>query len=169
MLLTTPGILEFFEPEERGADLELPLHDTPLPDKGTEPPTDHLPEQIRAPIDEEGPSESVWSEEPRRAMGQTSPAPTRAPRARRPSEGRMAGLLTSPTRKRRAPPLGSRNLSTRRASAKPTRRCNATRTRANTNPVGRRESRHARPSCPLGKDPALGACWRANHQVERAY
>ena len=59
------------------------------------------------------------------------------PRARRPSEGRMAGLLTSPTRKRRAPPLGSRNLSTRRASAKPTRRRNATRTRANTNPVGR--------------------------------
>ena len=35
---TTSGILE----PDRGADLGLPPHDTPLPDEGAEPPTDGI-------------------------------------------------------------------------------------------------------------------------------
>src|SRR5260221_5541643 len=59
-----------------------------------------------------------------------------------------------------------------RASANAARRRKATQTRANVSPAGRRESRRARTSCPLGRDQTLGS-WRevaegANFRVEKA-
>ena len=90
---TTPGILE----PDRCADLVPPPHDTPPPDKGAEPPTDHLPIQTRAPTDAEGRLESVWSEEPRRAMGQTGPAPAHTPEGKMPvSEDAAHAYHTEP-------------------------------------------------------------------------
>ena len=71
----TPAIPE---PEDRGADLDPPPHDTPLPDEAVEHSNHQSPKQIQAPTEAGGQLESLRGETSRRAMGQTSPAPARA-------------------------------------------------------------------------------------------
>ena len=97
------------EPEDHGADLDPPPHNTPPPNEATEY-TDHLPQQIQAPTEVQGPLESLRGEKPLCAIGQMSPAPThtRGPDAHR------RGVWLSPTCKRRSPPLGSQSPTIRR-------------------------------------------------------
>src|SRR5712691_12650969 len=63
------------KPEDHGADLDPPPHNIPPPNKATEY-TDHLPQQIQAPTEVQGPLESLRGEKPLCAIGKMSPAPT---------------------------------------------------------------------------------------------
>ena len=83
-------------------------------DEATEPPAHQTPELIQVPTEVGTPLELLPGDVLWRAMGQTNPALARSFEGKTPAERRTAGLLTSPTRKRRAPPHGSRNLSTQR-------------------------------------------------------
>jgi len=71
--------------EHHGADLDPPPYDLPLPDEAAEPPTLHPPEQILPPTKAGGKLESLWGETLQRAIGQTSPAPARAPEGKTPT------------------------------------------------------------------------------------
>jgi hypothetical protein len=72
------------EPEDRGADWDPLLHDPPPPDVAAESPTHHPPEQIRAPTESGGQSESLRDETLQGAIGQTSPEPVRAQEGKTP-------------------------------------------------------------------------------------
>jgi len=57
---------------DHGTDLELPPHDTPLPNKAAEPPIHQPPEQTQAPTGVGGLLESLLGEASQRAKGQRS-------------------------------------------------------------------------------------------------
>lgn len=81
---------------------------------------DHPPGQIRAPTEVGEPLESLWGKNIAARDGPNNPS--RAARTRRLLERRTAALLTSPTRKCRAPPFGSQGLTIRRAVSAQLRR-----------------------------------------------
>jgi len=72
------------EPEDHGADLDPPPHNTPLPNKVAEPHIHQPPKQIRAPTKAGGQLESFRGEQMRRATDYMGLTLVRAPEGKTP-------------------------------------------------------------------------------------